>query len=177
MPFTSPTPASVPDAIKIVQTQPKAVAVAISNEFRNVRVRVSGSMVVLSGPPNEVSNAKALIALLDVSPPDAKFTQVYRLKNVDAQSVADLLSRSFHDAQITVDKDLNALSVSALSREQQRISDAIGQLDTPSAGSIQSSAAGPPVAVPGAVNAENSTMQILTLKAAIPGPIRGSQSP
>jgi len=170
----SPTPAPAPpEAVKIAQANPRTVALAVAHEFYNVRAAVSGSMIVLSGPANDVANAKALIALLDVPAPNARYTQVYRLKSVDAQSVADLLSKSFHDATITVDKELNAISVTALTTEQQRIGDAIAQLDTAPSGSIQASGGGPPVAVPGAVNAENSTMQIITLKAAIPGANQG----
>lgn len=167
-----PVPTS-PEAVKISQAKPQLVALAVSHEFSDVRAAVSGSMVVLSGPPADVANAKALIALIDVPAPDARYTQVYRLKNVDAQSVADLLSKSFRDVQITVDKDLNALSITAVTSEQQRIGDAIAQLDTTPSGSIQGSGGGPPIAVPGAVNAENSTMQIITLKAAIPGANQG----
>ena len=169
-----PTPAPIaPEAVKITQARPQAVALAVAHEFHDVRAAVSGSTVVLSGPTADVENAKALIALIDVPAPDARYTQVYRLKNVDAQSVADLIGKSFRGAQITVDKDLNALSVTAPSVEQQRISDAIAQLDTAPSGSLQASGGGPPVSVPGAVNAENATMQIITLKAAIPGANQG----
>lgn len=174
VPLAPPSPSShVPVAVRVVTAQPRVVALAIAHAFSDVRAAVSGSMVVLSGPPDDVSNAKALIALIDVSAPDTRYTQVYRLKNVDAQSVADLLGKSFRDAQITVDKELNALSVTAPTAEQQRISDAIAQLDTAPVGSLQASGGGPPVSVPGAVNAENSTMQIITLKAAIPGANQG----
>lgn len=163
----SPPPAA-PEAVKILQAKPQTIALAVAHEFHDVRTAVSGSTVVLSGPPAEVANAKSLIALLDVPAPDARYTQVYRLKNVDAQSLADLLGKSFRDAAITIDKDLNAISVTALTTEQQRIADAISQLDTAPSGSLQASGGGPPISVPGTVNAENSTMQIITLKAAIP---------
>lgn len=173
-PIAPPSPyPQAPVAVKIVQAQPKTVALAVTHSFTDVRAAVSGSMVVLTGPPSDVANAKALVALIDVPAPDARYSQVYRLKNVDAQSVADLLSKSFRDAQITVDKDLNALSVTASTNEQQRIGDAITQLDTAPSGTLQGSGGGPPIAVPGAVNAENSTMQIITLKAAIPGANQG----
>lgn len=173
-PIASPNPSpQTPVAVKIVQAQPKTVALAVAHAFTDVRTAVSGSTVVLNGPPDDVASAKTLIATIDVPAPDARYTQVYRLKNVDAQSVADLISKSFRDAQITVDKDLNALSVTALTNEQQRISDAITQLDTAPSGSLQASGGGPPIAVPGAVNAENSTMQIITLKAAVPNANQG----
>lgn len=168
----SPSP-QVSVAVRVTQAQPKTIALAVAHAFSNVRAAVSGSMVVLSGPTDAVANAKALIASIDVPAPDSRYTQVYRLKNVDAQSVADLVSKSFRDAQITVDKDLNALSVTAPTAEQQRIADAISQLDLAPQGSIQASGGGPPISVPGAVNAENSTMQIITLKAAIPGANQG----
>lgn len=173
-PIASPSPSpQAPVAVKITQAQPKTVALAVAHSFTDVRATVSGSVVVLSGPPDDVANAKALIATIDVPAPEARYTQVYRLKNVDAQSVADLLGRSFREVRITVDKDLNAISVTASTNDQQRIADAILQLDTAPAGSLQASGGGPPVSIPGAINAENSTMQIITLKAAIPGANQG----
>jgi hypothetical protein len=58
-----------------------------------------------------------------------QYTQVYRLRYVDATSVAQLLQRSFRDIVIEVDKDLNAITVYATAPVQQRIADAIDQLD------------------------------------------------
>jgi hypothetical protein len=107
--------------------------------------------------------------------PNLQFTQVYRIYYVDAQSVADLISRSFTGVQVNVDKDLNAISVSATTSQQQRIADAIDQLDVPAVGSVApGGAGGPPVQVPGqdetaGVGPGGSTMQVITLKSSVPG--------
>ena len=176
----SPPPTTMPaEAVRISQARPQSVASAVSHEFHNVRAAVSGSTVVLSGPPDDVARAKALIASIDVPPPDMRFTQVYRLRFVDAQSVANLISKSFRDVQTTVDKDLNAISVSAIASQQQRIADAIVQVDVSPGASVQGAGTGPPVQVPGAatgVVSGNSTMQVITLKAAVPGVNQGAST-
>ena len=178
----SPPPTTAPaEAIKITQARPQSVAQAIAHEFPDVRAAVSGSAVVLSGPPDDVEKAKTLIALIDLPAPDARYTQVYRIRYVDAQSVADLIGRSFADVQVTVDKDLNALSVSATATEQQRVSDAITQLDTSSAGQIEQPSNGPPVQVPGSTSNTSTgpggaTMQVITLRSGIPGASGGAST-
>jgi Flp pilus assembly secretin CpaC len=65
----------------------------------------------------------------------ARYVQIYRIKNVDATSVAELIRRSFPDAAVTVDASLNALSVTATAADHQRIADGIGRLDGTSAAS------------------------------------------
>src|SRR6202022_1170796 len=89
----------------------------------------AGGSIIISGPPDDVTKAKTLIAQLDVPLFGARYTQVYRLRFVDAQSVANLLQRSFHDIQITADAELNTLAVTAVTATQQRINDAIAQID------------------------------------------------
>lgn len=138
--------------------------------------------MVLSGQPDDVAKAKALIALIDLPAPDTRYTQVYRIRYVDAQSVADLIGRSFPDVQVTVDKELNALSVAATTTEQQRIADAINQLDTTAGGQMeQPLAGGPSVQVPGTTSTTSTgpggaTMQIVTLKSGIPGANGGTST-
>jgi len=90
---------------------------------------VSGSTVALSGSPEDVTRAKTLIAQLDAPAYGARFVQIYRLKNVDAGSVADLIRRSFPDVQVTVDASLNAISVTGTAADHQRIGDGIGRID------------------------------------------------
>lgn len=181
-PTSTPPPIARPtEAVKIVQARPQTVAIAIEHEFSDVRAAVSGSSVLLTGPTDEVQRAKALVALIDTPLPDTKYTQVYRLRNVDARSVGDLIARSFHNVQVTVDADLNALSVLATAAEQQRIADAIAQLDVIAGSTVSGSQGGPPVQVPGAAgNTGNgpggSTMQVITLKAAVPGPNQGAST-
>lgn len=166
----TPAPTSDPaEAVHINRAQPADIARAISREYPAVRAAVVGSSVIVSGPPDEVANAKALIALIDEPTATTRFTQVYRLHAVDAASVGDLLSRSFRDAAITIDSDLNVLTVTSTAAEQERIADAVAQLDvSPGSGS------GAGVQQPGdAVNTGSVTggngVEVITLKAAIPG--------
>jgi len=126
----SPTIAPVAsDAVKIVQRKPADVARGVSAEVPRVRVAVSGPTVTLVGPPDDVARAKALIAQLDVPPFGARYTQIYRLKNVDARSVADLIKRAFPQTDVSVDASLNAISVTATAVDQQRIAEGVAQLD------------------------------------------------
>lgn len=170
-PQTTPAPLTQPaDAVRVMQARPADVARAVAHEYPSVRAAVVGSSVVISGPPDDVSKAKALIALIDQPPAGTRFTQVYRLRAVDAKSVGDLISRSFRDAIVTVDADLNALSVAATAAEQQRIADAIAQLDVAPGVSL----AGQGMQQPGsAVNAGFASggngVEVISLKAAIPG--------
>jgi type II secretory pathway component GspD/PulD (secretin) len=128
----TPPPTVVPttsDAIKVLQRRPQDVARAVSAQVPHVRAAVSGSSVTLTGSPEDVTRAKALIAQLDTPEFGARYVQIYRLKNVDAKSVADLIQRSFPAVSITVDASLNALSVTATAAEHQRIADGVARLD------------------------------------------------
>lgn len=122
------------DAVTIVARRPADVARGISSQMPHVRVAVSGPTVTLSGPPDEVVRAKALIAQLDVPPYGSRYTQIYRVKNVDAQSVAELVRRAFPQAAVSVDSALNAISVTATAVDQQRIAGGIAQLDGTASG-------------------------------------------
>ncbi len=128
----TPPPVSVPvssDAVKVSQRRPQDVARAITAQIPHVRAAVSGTSITLTGSPDDVNRAKALIAQLDLPPYGARYTQIYRVRNVDAKSVGALIQRSFPSATVTVDADLNSLSVTATAAEQQRISDGIAQID------------------------------------------------
>ncbi|MDB5042274.1 MAG: hypothetical protein JWN27_3000 [Candidatus Eremiobacteraeota bacterium] len=117
------------DAVKVLQRRPSDIARGVSSQLTHVRVAVSGPTITLSGPPEDVQRAKALIAQLDVPPFGTQYTQIYRLKNVDADSVAGLIRRAFPQVQVAVDASLNAISVTASAMDQQRIADGIAQLD------------------------------------------------
>jgi type II secretory pathway component GspD/PulD (secretin) len=171
VPMTTPSPTSAPaEAIRVIQARPGDVATAISREYPFVRATVVGSSVVVSGSPDDVSKAKALIALIDQPSVGARFTQVYRLRAVDAKSVGDLISRSFHNAVVTVDADLNALSVTATASDQQRIADAIAQLDiTPGGPGVGAGVQQPGSAVNAGITPGGNGVEVVTLKAAIPG--------
>ncbi len=164
-PPATPAPSSAPvEAVRVTRAAPRDVARAIANQFRDVRASVAGQSIVLGGAPDEVAKAKALIALIDQPAGGVRYTQIYRLRFVDGRSVANLLSRSFGDAGITVDADLNAVSVLATPVEQQRIADALAQLDVSGAGG-----AGPPLQQPGSVEPGGGGAEVISLRAAAPG--------
>lgn len=166
-PLTTPTPATIAptppatEAVQILQARPKDVARQIAGAVHGLRVEVAGQSVILSGAPDVVQHAKDIIAALDVPPVGTRYTTVYRIKTLDARSVAELLQRSFPDVKITVDEDINSISVFATAAEQRRIADGIAQIDA-----NPSNSAGPVNA--GASNASGPA-QIYTLKYALPG--------
>jgi len=123
-------PSSEPaDAIKVEMAQPRDVARALAHQIPGLRASVSGSAVILVGSADDIAKAKTLAQAMDAPPFGAKYTQVYRLHNVDAQSVADLISRSYPNLKVTVDKDLNAISILATAGQHEQIAQAINQLD------------------------------------------------
>lgn len=128
-PPTSAPTAMPADAVHITQTDPRSLARALEQQIPDLRASVSGASVILVGSEDAIEKAKTLAQQLDAPPFGSKYTQVYRLHNVDATSVADLIEQSYRDAKITVDKDLNAISIYAAVTTQQRISAAIAQLD------------------------------------------------
>jgi type II secretory pathway component GspD/PulD (secretin) len=177
-PVATPAPSFAPaEAVKVLQAKPQDVARVVAGQFVDVRVSVTGPSIVLSGPPDDVAKAKALIVLLDQPQVGSRFTQIYRLRFVDAKSVGDLIGRSFRDVSVTVDQDLNAISVTATASEQQRIADSITQLDA-QPGTITYGANGPAgqagttaVAGPGGANVE-----VYTLRAALPAATTGAST-
>jgi hypothetical protein len=90
---------------------------------------------------------------------------VYRIRTIDASSVADLIRRSFRDLEITVDASLNAIAVTATAAQQQRIADALAQLDPPPG------AAG---AAGAFASASGSSTEVVTLKSYVPGFTQGA---
>ncbi|HTD34519.1 MAG TPA: secretin N-terminal domain-containing protein [Candidatus Elarobacter sp.] len=170
-PPATPSPAAAPvEAVRVTKASPRDVARAVANQFRGVRASVAGQSVVLGGAPDEVARAKALIALIDQPRAGVRYTQIYRLRYVDAHSVGDLIARSFHDAQITTDASLNALSVLATQEQHQRIADALAQLDA--SGTAALAPGGPPVLqTGGSESALGGTggIEVVSLRAAAPG--------
>jgi type II secretory pathway component GspD/PulD (secretin) len=165
-----PLAASPVEAVRVTKAAPRDVARAVANQFRGVRASVSGQSVVLGGAPDDVAKAKALVALIDQPQAGVRYTQIYRLRYVDAASVGALIARSFRDAQVNADPTLNALSILATQAQHQRIADAIAQLDA--SGGLATVAGGPPVQQPGSVDsstAGNANIEVIALKAAAPG--------
>ncbi|MDB5070062.1 MAG: hypothetical protein JWM87_1173 [Candidatus Eremiobacteraeota bacterium] len=164
----TPAPSAAPvssEAVKVLQRPPQDVARAVKSQLPRLRTAVSGSVVTLTGPPDDVARAKSLVAQLDLPGFGERYTQVYRIKSLDASSVADLLRRSFHDLEVTVDTSLNAIAVTATATQQQRIADAIVQLDPPP--NQQTATFGQ-----GGAQGNGST-EVVTLKSFIPGQSQG----
>jgi type II secretory pathway component GspD/PulD (secretin) len=164
--FTPPPAPLSAEAVPVSRRAPRDVARALAAQVPGLHAAVAGSAVVLSGSPDLVARGKTLVAQLDLPSFGERFTQVYRIRTLDAGSVADLLRRSFRDLDITVDASLNAIAVTASAAQQQRIADAITQLDPPPNGQ------GTPFAQAGATGSGGST-DVVTLKSFIPGQAQG----
>lgn len=111
---------------------------------------------------------------------NVRFAQLYKLRFLTAKSVADVLRRSFANIKVSVVADVNAVMVTATGAQQERIADALAQLD------VHSGATGtpnPPAAVAangGGTAAPPSSdgptgVDVVTLHAAVPG-INGAPS-
>jgi type II secretory pathway component GspD/PulD (secretin) len=158
-----PLPADT-EAVRVTQRAPREVARALEGQIPGLRAAVSGGTVVLSGPPELVQRAKTLVAQIDVPPFDVRYTQVYRIRSLDAGSVADLLRRSFTGIDVTVDPSVNAIAVTATPAQQQRIADALSQLD-PAPGSA--------FGLQGTASFAGSSTDVVTLKSYVPGTTTG----
>lgn len=165
----TPAPALSPattEAVRIFQARVKDVAREVAGAVHGLRVSVAGQSVVLTGSPDAVSHAKDLLAVLDAPPAGTPYTAVYRIHTLDAQSVADLIARSYPDVKVTADEDINSLSVYATSSEQRRIADGIAQLDAPA----MQAAGGQ------AVQGGGGDVDVYTLRAALPSSTGGQST-
>lgn len=130
VPTPTPTATSEPaDSVHAVVARPRDLARALEHQIPHLRASVSGSSVILVGSADDIQKAKTLAGAIDAPAFGTQYTQVYRLHNVDAASVGDLITRSFPRLKIVVDKALNAISVLASAADQQRIGAAIASLD------------------------------------------------
>ena len=155
-------PTSEPaDAVHVMQTNPRALARALVHEVPDLRASVSGGTVILVGSQDAIEKAKALAQQLDEPPFGSRYTQVYRLHNIDAASVADLIQRSYPHVKVTVDKDLNAISVLGTAGDQDRIAAAIAQLDAAQGSGGQASG--------GAAAYGDGNVDVVQLQDAMPG--------
>ena len=161
----TPPPIVASEALTLTRRAPRDVARALAAQVPGLRAAVSGSAVVLSGPADAVARGRALVAQLDLPPFGERYTQVYRIRTLDASSVADLLRRSFRDLDVNVDASLNAIAITAAAAQQQRIADALAQLDPPP------SAQGAPFGQ--AASGTGGSTDVVTLKSFIPGPTQG----
>ena len=166
-PASTPPPAiAASEAVQVSRRAPRDLARALVAQVPGLKAAVSGSAVVLSGLPDAITRGKALVAQLDLPSFGERYTEVYRLRSIDAGSVAELLRRSFRALEVTVDTSLNAIAVFGTAAQHQRIADAIARLDPP-AQSTQPSAFGQPVGSTG------GSTEIVTLKSYIPGQALG----
>ncbi len=160
----SPPPATSSEAVPLAVRAPRDVARAIVAQIPGVRASVSGSAVVLSGPADAVTRAKTLVAQLDLPSFGERYTEVYRVRSLDASSVAGLIRRSFRDVDVTVDPALNALAVTGTAAQQRRIAEAIAQLDpAPGAQGVAATSGG----------IGGGSTEIVTLKSYVPGQPQG----
>jgi type II secretory pathway component GspD/PulD (secretin) len=165
-PNVTPPPAAMSaEAVPVSRRAPREIARSLAAQVPGLRAAVSGSAVVLSGPPDAVARGKALVAQLDLPTFGERYTQVYRIRTLDAASVADLVRRSFRDLDVTVDASLNAIAVTASAAQQQRIADALAQLDPPP--NTQSAPFGQ------AASGTGGSTDVVTLKSFIPGQTQG----
>jgi type II secretory pathway component GspD/PulD (secretin) len=163
--LTPPPVASVSEAVPVARRAPRDVARAVAAQVPGIHASVSGAAVVLSGPADAVQRAKALVAQVDLPSFGERYTQIYRIRTLDAASVADLLRRSFRDLDVTVDASLNALAVTGTAAQQQRITDDVAQLDAPP---------GPQGGAPGVQGGSGGgSTDVVTLKSYIPGQQQG----
>jgi type II secretory pathway component GspD/PulD (secretin) len=90
-PNVTPPPAALSsEAVHITQRAPRDVARALAAQVPGIHASVSGSVVVLSETPDVVSRGKALVAQLDLPNFGDRYTQVYRIRSLDAGSVGNL---------------------------------------------------------------------------------------
>ena len=152
------------EAIHISSADARRVARTLQSTYPRTHASVSGTNVILAGPSEDVDKAKQLAQSLDVPPPLTVYTQIYRLQHVDSASVADLIARAFPAAKVTVDRDLNAISVTARQRDQDRIAAGIAQLDGTGTDSSrgQGASAAPP-------SYGDGNFAIVDLESALPG--------
>jgi type II secretory pathway component GspD/PulD (secretin) len=168
-PAAAPGPARATEAVKVQQARAADVLRIVQAQLPAVRASSTADMILLSGPSDAVAAAKALVAQVDQPGETTPYIQIYRLRSVDAQSVANLLQRSFPTISVSVEKDLNAITVDAPQGIQTRIASGIEQLD----GGVHVAHANPDIAVPGSASApldagDGQTVEVLSLRAAIP---------
>lgn len=162
VPQVSPTPSEQPaDAIRVTQSKPRDVARALEKQIPHLKASVSGTSIILVGSTEDIQKAKTLATVIDAPAFGAQYTQVYRLHNIDASSVADLIRRSYTTLHVTVDTDLNAISVLGSAAQQQRIASAISELDAE-----QSPAPGGAL---GGIAYGPSNVDVVELNSAMPG--------
>ena len=156
----APTPLAAA-AVRVLAANPRSVARAVERAYPQVRALLSGGSILLRGAPEDIAAAQRLAHQLDRPAGMTRYTQIYRLHAVAAASVGALVRQAFPQAHVVVDASLNALSVTASARDQQRIAAGIAQLDGQGSGAT---------GLPGSAPAYGGgNVAVVTLDAAMPG--------
>ena len=160
-PTPTPKPRYPAEAVRVTQRNVKQVARAVANESPHLKVAISGSEILLSGPPDEVDHAKQLIAAARRSADGNAVhpslpAQIHRRRHRSPIS----FGRSFPNLPLAVDTDLNAITVTSNLTIQRRIADAVSQLDVPPPGAPGGGENGGPA---------SSGIEVVELRAAVPG--------
>jgi type II secretory pathway component GspD/PulD (secretin) len=154
------------------------VAQTLQRQFPGVRINVLGRQIALTGSPDEVDRAAVLVTGLDAPPANVAFSRVYRVHAFDADSVAAFLTHTFPGSTVSGDATLGTVTVVAPPELQDRVADAIEQIDT---GRVAGSAHGLAVAQPGGASLpvaapDGTTIQVVTLRAAVPAANGGAST-
>ena len=159
VPTTAPSPRPI-QAFQVRQALPTRVARTLVRMLHGLKANVSGSTILIAGPPELLAQVPTLLEKLDVPAFGAKYTEIYRLLHVDATSVARLVEKGYPNAHVVVDAELNALSVTADANDQSRIATAVAQLDGVATG---------PGAQAGPSAFGDGNIAVVELRAALPG--------
>lgn len=175
-PAPPPSPAPRHDeSVQLGAANPADVARIVAGVVPGVQAHVAGDSVVLDGDPAAVERAKQLAGELDVPAAGVRYSQVYRLRYVDATSVGALIRRTFPDADVDVDATLNAITVIATTPMHERIADAVQQLDvvaaTPAAPASEPGGQSPTIFTP-----SGKAVEVVSLRAAAPGQTNAGNS-
>ncbi len=95
--------------------------------------------------------------------------QLYRLHYLNAKSVAEVLRRSFAGVRVELVPEVNGITVVANAGDQQRIASALAQLDVPATAPVAELPVAAATAVPAPLPAGATSVDVVTLHAAIPG--------
>jgi hypothetical protein len=145
-----------PAVLNVTQIPALRAAELLRRLFPNARIAAepNANALIVIAPAPTVAAIRRVLGGIDVRNPSTRYAELYRLHALDAGSVGDLIKRSFPAIGVTLEKDVNALTIVATASEHRRVADAISQLDAPSGGST---------------GAGNGVFEIYTLRAALPG--------
>lgn len=172
------------------QNSPQIQTAGLSRSPLSVTPRAS--TIRTAGPATSVVIGRAqvsqalgnIVIALGDQPASLRITKLYRLKHVDPNSAASVIARSFPQASVAADEKLSVLTVTATQADQQRIADAITQLDgAKNKNQNSKSPAQEPGSEATAAPATNenapqggTSVEVITLKAAVPSQGQGGST-